>query len=194
MTTRKARIADNDPLNRTAKVLARFEQADTMESQPVDLLTSQPDNKESTTVSSEKELPNKPESQQVNQLDSQPERENTLVNQLESEQVNNLLSQQSNQPTSNNLGEEEVKKSTSQKDDVPALELKKATFQIDKVVLKKLEKFVLTLQLELGKENAPYKEVIVEEALERLLALDQNKLIKALERRQKRRESGEVQI
>jgi predicted GIY-YIG superfamily endonuclease len=189
MTTRKARIADNDPLNRTAKVLARFEQADTMESQPVDLLTSQPDNKESTTVSPEKELPNKPESQQVNQLDSQPERENTLVNQLKSEQVNNLLSQQSNQPTSNNLGGEEVKKSTSQKDDVPALELKKATFQIDKVVLKKLEKFVLTLQLELGKENAPYKEVIVEEALERLLALDQNKLIKALERRQKRRES-----
>jgi hypothetical protein len=37
--------------------------------------------------------------------------------------------------------------------------------QISEEVLHQLDKLHLTLQLELGKANAPYKEVIVEEAL-----------------------------
>lgn len=83
----------------------------------------------------------------------------------------------------------QVDNPTSQTETLSTIEVKKATFQIDKAVLTKLERFVLSLQLELGKENAPYKEVIVEEAIERLLGLDQAKLLKALKRRQSKRKN-----
>ena len=62
---------------------------------------------------------------------------------------------------------------------------------MSEAVLQQLDTFHLQLQLELGKANAPYKEVIVEEAIARLLEqANQNraKLIAALEQRQQRRE------
>lgn len=46
---------------------------------------------------------------------------------------------------------------------------RKATFQLDETVVKQLDRFHLQLQLDLGKSDAPYKEVIVEEAIARLL-------------------------
>lgn len=69
-----------------------------------------------------------------------------------SEQVNNSGSQQVN-----NSGSQQPKK------------LKKATFQLNETLLKELDTFHLKLQLELGKENTPYKEVLVEAAIAQLL-------------------------
>jgi hypothetical protein len=199
---RRARISDNDPLNKTEKVLERFEQISQPASEPVEQLTSQQDTTAEQPESSEAEpltsqsateevaeQPSIPGSEPAINTTSQPDDKKTNQT-LSRSQDSNLTPQQVEQPASiktEDLASYKVEKPASQKVDLPAVELKKATFQIDKAVLIKLEKFVLGLQLELGKENAPYKEVIVEEAIERLLNNDSSKLLKALERRQKRR-------
>ena len=55
--------------------------------------------------------------------------------------------------------------STSQ----PAPNLRKATFKIDNQVLDSLDRYHLQLQMNLGKRNAPFKETIVELALQNIL-------------------------
>lgn len=199
---RRARISDNDPLNKTEKVIERFEQSSQSTSEPFKELTSQQDKTEEQLESQEAEpLTSQPTQEEVSEqpsiLESEPAINTT------SQSVDNKTSKtrsrsqaisstpkESEPPTSNQTEDStsyQVEKPTSQKEDLSVIELKKATFQIDKAVLTKLERFVLNLQLELGKENAPYKEVIVEEAIERLLNNDPSKLLKALEKRQKRR-------
>ncbi len=90
------------------------------------------------------------------------------------EQVSQSTSQQSNKSTTkpnpnsssqnnDNLTSIESNKSNSQV--ANKLSLRKSTFQISEPVLERLEKVHLGLQLQFGKANAPYKEVIVEEAL-----------------------------
>ena len=82
-------------------------------------------------------------------------------------------------------------KSTSQEVKSEKAIWRKSTFQINKEVLHQLDKLHLTLQLEMGKTNAPYKEVIVEEALVRLLEevnSDRGALISAFVERQKSRD------
>ncbi|PSF30243.1 hypothetical protein C7H19_23985 [Aphanothece hegewaldii CCALA 016] len=199
---RRARISDNDPLNKTEKVLERFEQISQPASEPVEQLTSQQDHTPEQPESSEAEpLTTQPATEEVDEqpsiLESEPvinitsqKDDKKTSRTLSRSQDSKLTTQQVEQPTSTKTEDStsyQVEKPTSQKEDLPAVELKKATFQLDKAVLTKLEKFVLSLQLELGKENAPYKEVIVEEAIERLLNNDPSKILKALERRQKRR-------
>jgi len=65
----------------------------------------------------------------------------------------------------NKSGSQQVEKSATQQ----PRKWKKATFQLDETLLKELDTFHLKLQLELGKENAPYKEVLVEAAIAQLL-------------------------
>ena len=58
-------------------------------------------------------------------------------------------------------------------------------------MLQQLDKFHLQLQLELGKSSAPYKEVIVEEALAQFLeqaGSNRDELLKALRSRQEQRQ------
>jgi hypothetical protein len=92
-------------------------------------------------------------------------------------------SQQFNKPTTqpdDKLTSQQVNKST----------IRKTTFQLSVAVLQQLEKFHLQLQLELGKGSAPYKEVIVEEAITRLLEQAQEnpeELIAVLRLRQEKR-------
>ena len=91
--------------------------------------------------------------------------------------------EQFNKPTS-----QPDDKSTSQQVNKPAI--RKATFQLSEAVLQQLDKFHLQLQLELGKGSAPYKEVIVEEAITRLLEQAQEnpeELITVLRQRQEKR-------
>ncbi len=85
---------------------------------------------------------------------------------------------------------------TSQKDEksaseqVDKLTLRKVTFQIQESVVNRLDKLHLQLQLDLGKTNAPYKEVIVEEAISRLLEeMESNReeLLEVLQKRQSQR-------
>ena len=83
---------------------------------------------------------------------------------------------------------QQVDKLDGQKPD--KLILKKATFQLSKEVLQELDRLHLRLQLDMGKANAPYKEVIVEEAIATFLAdfeRKQERRLKALTRRQDKR-------
>lgn len=67
---------------------------------------------------------------------------------------------------------------------------RKATFQLDETVVKQLDRFHLQLQLDLGKSETPYKEVIVSEAIARLLEEaeeNRDELLEALRQRQQKR-------
>lgn len=105
------------------------------------------------------------------------------VNKSTSKQVNQLASQ----PVSKSINKAEsqdASKSTSQQ----AERLRKATFKLNESVLEQLDTFHLGLQLELGKVNAPYKEVIVEEAIFQLLeqmSVDRDSLVATLQERQR---------
>jgi len=117
------------------------------------------------------------------------------------EQLSQSTSQQSSkttsQPVSQSTTQPDVKlvsqpnendQSTTQPADKSAI--RKATFQLNEAVLQQLDKFHLQLQLELGKGSAPYKEVIVEEAIARLLEQAQSnpeELIAVLGHRQEMR-------
>jgi hypothetical protein len=91
---------------------------------------------------------------------------------------------------------QQVSKSYGQPESHPTgqpVTLQKATFQIEATVLDRLEKSTLTLQLQLGKKNAPYKEVIVEEAISRLLEQlqkEETETLEALSQRQARRKES----
>ena len=123
--------------------------------------------------------------EQLSQSASQPDDLST------SQQVSKTARQPDDKLTS-----QQVNKSTSQPDDkltsqqVNKSAIRKATFQLSVAVLQQLDKFHLQLQLELGKGSAPYKEVIVEEAITRLLEQAQEnreELIAVLRQRQEMR-------
>ena len=65
--------------------------------------------------------------------------------------------------------------------------IRKSTFQLSEEVLKQLDRYHLQLQLELGKADAPYKEVIVEEAIAQFLANADQKFVDEILKRQKTR-------
>ena len=109
-----------------------------------------------------------------------------LPDQIASQQDNNLISQPDSNPA-----KKQVDLLSSQLVKSEKAIWRKSTFQINEEVLHLLDKLHLTLQLELGKTVAPYKEVIVEEALARLLEevnSDRGALICALVERQKSRD------
>jgi len=91
---------------------------------------------------------------------------------ITTERVNKSTSQQSDK-----LESQEVKKST----------IRKSTFQLSEEVLKQLDRYHLQLQLELGKADAPYKEVIVEEAIAQFLIAADRTFVDRLLKRQKTR-------
>lgn len=105
------------------------------------------------------------------------------VDKLTSEQDKKLTGQQVNKSAS-----EEVEKLTSSP--VEKATLKKATFQLKQEVLEELDRFHLQLQLELGKQNTPYKEIMVEEAIAQLLQKGESgrpELVEMLQKRQSQR-------
>ena len=87
-------------------------------------------------------------------------------------QVNKSASQQADK-----LESQEAKKSV----------IRKSTFQLSEEVLKQLDRYHLQLQLELGKADAPYKEVIVEESIAQFLVNADQKTVDRLLERQKTR-------
>jgi hypothetical protein len=114
------------------------------------------------------------------------------VSKLASQQVDKLTSQESGSfqnQGSTGLDAQQVDLSGGQL--VDKLVLKKATFQIDSQVLRQLDRLHLKFQMENGKAEAPYKEVIVEEAIARFLAeINDNEaqLLQDLNARQKSRD------
>jgi hypothetical protein len=116
------------------------------------------------------------------------------------QQVDNLASQQ---PIAEKLvatgitingestSQQSDKSTIQQVDSIEKPKLRQSTFQISETVLLQLDQMHLTLQLELGKAIAPYKEVIVEEALVRLLeqfVTDRSGLIEVLVSKRKSRD------
>ncbi len=96
------------------------------------------------------------------------------------QQVRNSTSQEFNKS-----GIQDAGNPTSQQAD----KLRKATFKLSQSVLEQLDTFHLQLQLELGKANAPYKEVIVEEAISQLLEQmlqNRDSLVARLQERQQK--------
>jgi hypothetical protein len=125
--------------------------------------------------------------EQLSQSKSQP------VSKTTSQQVSQSNPQPDvklvNQPKDNDkLTSQPASKPTTKPADKSAM--RKATFQLNEAVLQQLDKFHLQLQLELGKGSAPYKEVIVEEAIAQLLEQAQSnpeELIAVLRQRQEMR-------
>lgn len=183
MAKRRVRLNDeNDPLSSTDKVLAGFEQVSKSTSQPDKKSTSQEDS--NSTI----QEADKPTSQEADKPTSEQDKadDNNLKEKLTSQQAVHIAS-----PQDNNSASQQANKSTSQQSKSEKTICRKSTFQINSQVLDRLDKLHLTLQLELGKTNAPYKEVIVEEALVRLLEeinSDPGALIEALVERQKSRD------
>lgn len=104
------------------------------------------------------------------------------VNKSTSQQDKQKASQEvkQNKKESDNLGSQQVNKSV----------VRKSTFQLSSTILERLDRLHLELQLELGKQDAPYKEVIVEEAIARLLEVaveNRSELVEALLERQGQR-------
>lgn len=177
---RRARLTEeNDPLTPTDEVLAGFERASNPGSQEADTLNSQePKNTASQQVNSPKtnkamssktQQPEKLTTKQFNKSDGRQFDNST------SEKSDSTTSQQSNQPAV-----QQAEKSI----------LRKSTFQLSQAVIERLDTFHLHLQLEIGKASAPYKEVVVEEAIAQLLdkaAGNRSELVAALLARQETR-------
>ena len=98
--------------------------------------------------------------------------------------------EQANQPTS--LEADKIRSQEADKSKLQQAEtLRKATFKLSEAVLRRLDNYHLQLQLELGKADAPYKEVIVEEAICQLLEqakLTPSEVLTLLRTRQESRE------
>ena len=178
-TPRRARINDNDPLTPTDRVIDSYKQvasqpvesADSL--QQVDKLASQPI-KKSASQESEKSA-----SQPASQPDSSSDADKEMLDERDlvatSQQVSKLTSQESDKSTSQTVGK---------------LFLKKATFKLDSEVITALDRYHLQLQIDLGKQDAPYKETIVEEAIAQWLEQSEkspNRAIKSLAKRQQQR-------
>jgi hypothetical protein len=215
MVKKRARLEDNDPLSSTDRVLAGFEQLSKSAIQEPDKLTSQQDSNitsqqpmmEQITINGEtaSQQSDKLTSQQDSNITSQqPMMEQITINrEITSQQSDKSAIQQDSNTTSQQPMMEQItinREITSQQSDKSAIQqvdniekpkLRKSTFQISETVLLQLDQVHLRLQLELGKAIAPYKEVIVEEALVRLLeqfADDRSGLIEVLVSRQKSRD------
>jgi hypothetical protein len=164
------------------------QQSDKSTSQQVDNLASQQPIAEKL-VATDITINEKTTSQQVDKSTIQQD------NKITSQQP---TMEQSAQVTINENNEkitsQQSDKSTSQQvDNIEKPKLRQSTFQISETVLLQLDQMHLTLQLELGKAIAPYKEVIVEEALVRLLEQfvdDRPGLIEVLVSRRKSRDKS----
>jgi hypothetical protein len=157
------------------------QQSDKSTSQPVSQLASQEVNNLASQQVNETEL-NKSTSQQVDQPASQiasnPTSQEVSILELDkltSQQVDQSASQQSD-----NLASQQVNKPT----------IRKATFQVDAAILADLDRYHLQLQIEMGRRNAPYKEILVEEAIAQWLeraAKSPDRAVKSLIKRQEQR-------
>jgi hypothetical protein len=166
MSTKRARITDRNPLTATDNVLAGYEQVNK---------STSPDTKQVNQPVSQEA--NNTESQEVYQSASQ------LVNKPTSLEVSKSASQEVN-----NIESQEVYQSASQLVNKPII--RKATFQLDAAVIEDLDRYHLQLQIALGKRNAPYKEIIVEEAIAQWLeraTKSPDRVVKSLLKRQEQR-------
>jgi hypothetical protein len=216
MATKRARITDRNPLTATDGVIAGYEQVNKSTSQSPEMKEQQDDQSTSEQVSKlASQQAENTASQQDDQSTSQDNsavREKTTDNPA-SEEVSKLTSQLVDNSIltrrePDNLASEEVDKlavasdrpesdkSTSQQSDKLASQqvskpiIRKATFQVDAAILEALDRYHLQLQIEMGRRNTPYKEIVVEEAIAQWLeraAKSPDRAVKSLLKRQEQR-------
>ena len=125
----------------------------------------------------------KPTSQLVdNSVSTSQEPDNLTSQEVENLEVANIQAS-FNKPTI-----QEPIKSASQQVNKPTI--RKATFQVDAAILADLDRYHLQLQIEMGRRNAPYKEILVEEAIAQWLeraAKSPDRAVKSLLKRQEQR-------
>jgi hypothetical protein len=136
--------------------------------------------------------PDNPTSQEVNDLDlvSSPENNKSTSRQpgkpgIQEVNESELLGDRSK---SDKSASKQPEKSTSQQVSKPII--RKATFQVDAAILADLDRYHLQLQIEMGRRNAPYKEILVEEAIAQWLeraAKSPDRAVKSLIKRQEQR-------
>jgi hypothetical protein len=208
MATKRARITDRNPLTATDEVIAGYEQVNKstgqnpeVKEQQDDQLTSEQVSKSAiqqvskltiqNEVGNRDKTPDNPATEEVSKPTSQLVENLTVTSQepnnLASEEVNKL-ELASDRP--------ELDKSTSQQSDksetqqVSKPTIRKATFQVDAAILADLDRYHLQLQIEMGRRNAPYKEILVEEAIAQWLeraAKSPDRAVKSLLKRQEQR-------
>jgi hypothetical protein len=172
MSNQRARITDRDPLSATDGVLSGYEQASQLTSQQSKNTDSQPVEELNSEES--------PSQTEIDNLGSQE------VNKLESQTVKNTEIQLADKSTP---ASQQVEKANSQEPDKPTT--RKATYQIDNSVLDALDRYHLQLQIDMGKRKAPYKEIVVEEAIAQWLERVEkspDRAVKTLLKRQEQRQ------
>ena len=215
MANKRARISDRNPLTATDGVIAGYEQVNKSASQEPgsieqesDRSTSEQDNKTTsqqaeniasqqadksinqnelaetgnTSDNSATEEVGKPTSQLVGDPISTSQQADNLASQQVSklEVINNQQPEKSTSQQANNIESQQVSKPT----------IRKATFQVDAAILADLDRYHLQLQIEMGRRNAPYKEILVEEAIAQWLeraAKSPDRAVKSLLKRQEQR-------
>jgi len=170
MVKQRARLTDdNDPLSSTDSVFASLEQAGKSESQQAGNMAIQQVEKSKT--------------KQVDNIAIQQ------VEKSKTKQVDNIAIQQ----VEKSKTKQQPIKQPQQLDNLPASQqvikstIRKSTFQLSEEILKQLDRYHLQLQIDLGKADAPYKEIIVEEAIAQFLAEADPKSVNSLIERQKTR-------
>jgi hypothetical protein len=102
------------------------------------------------------------------------------------EQASQLTSQQSK-----NTEIQLADKSSPTSQQVEKSTTRKATYQIDDSILDALDRYHLQLQIDMGKRKAPYKEIVVEEAIAQWLERVEkspDRAVKTLLKRQEQRQ------
>jgi hypothetical protein len=113
------------------------------------------------------------------------------VNKLTSDKPDNLSSTQVGNTESHIPSKSSIYNADNTKSQEVKKLVRKSTFQLDCEILEQLDRLHLKLQLDLGKANAPYKEIIVEEAIARLLFQvdeDKDQVLTSLKKRQSGRD------
>jgi hypothetical protein len=215
MATKRARISDRNPLTATDGVIAGYEQVNKSASQEPESIEQQSDLLTTEQVSklasqevdkTTSQQPSKPTSQnELTDLNKNPDNQTTeevgkptsqLVEDsiLTSIEADNLASQEVDKLKV--ASSQQPNKSTSQQADniesqqVSKPIIRKATFQVDAAILADLDRYHLQLQIEMGRRNAPFKEILVEEAIAQWLeraAKSPDRAVKLLLKRQEQR-------
>jgi hypothetical protein len=185
MATKRARITDRNPLTATDGVIAGYEQVNKSASQQAKNITSQQVSKPTSQT--------KLVEQDSNSDNPAPEEASKSTSQLVENPTS--TSQEPDNPTSQEVNEleaanerPELDKSATQQVSKPII--RKATFQVDAAILEALDRYHLQLQIEMGRRNAPYKEILVEEAIAQWLeraAKSPDRAVKSLLKRQEQR-------
>ena len=205
MANKRARISDRNPLTATDSVLNGFEQVNKLASQQPKLaeqiaeLTASEQVEKLGSQQVDKPIdrgdltaiPDQMTTEEAEKLASQQVGKSQITSQL----AEKLASQEVDEPElledrskSDKLASQQPEQSASQQVSKPII--RKATFQIDATILADLDRYHLQLQIEMGRRNAPYKEILVEEAIAQWLeraAKSPDRAVKSLIKRQEQR-------